>query len=61
MAIPQNRLEVRYSPKGLESAFSEIQAVGSTHIPHTVRTDDGPRFRFSATVGQEPEVEVALV
>jgi hypothetical protein len=24
MAIPQNRLEVRYSPKYLEGAFSEV-------------------------------------
>jgi hypothetical protein len=31
-----------------EGAFSEIQAVGSTHL-------------FSATLAQEPEVELALV
>jgi hypothetical protein len=26
-----------------------------------VRTDDHPKVHFSATVGEEPEVEVALV
>jgi hypothetical protein len=29
--------------------------------PYTVRTDDAPKVRFSATLGEEPEVEVALV
>ncbi len=29
--------------------------------PYTVRTDDAVKLRFSATVGEEPEVEVALV
>ena len=29
--------------------------------PYTVRTDDTPKIRFSATVGEEPEVEVALL
>ena len=29
--------------------------------PYTVRTDDAPKVRFCATVGEEPEVEVALV
>jgi hypothetical protein len=29
--------------------------------PYTVRTDDTLKVRFSATVGEEPEVEVALV
>ena len=29
--------------------------------PHTVRTDDTLKVRFSAAVGEEPEVEVALV
>ncbi len=36
--------------------------VGSTHFPpYTVRTDNTAKVRFSATVGQEPIVEVALV
>jgi hypothetical protein len=29
--------------------------------PDTVRTDDTPKVRFWATVGEEPEVELALV
>ncbi len=29
--------------------------------PYTVRTDDALKARFSATLGQEPEVELALV
>jgi hypothetical protein len=27
----------------------------------TVRTDNAPQVRFSATLGEEPEVELALV
>jgi hypothetical protein len=29
--------------------------------PYTVQTDDTLKVRFSATVGEEPEVEVGLV
>jgi hypothetical protein len=29
--------------------------------PYTVRTDNAPKVRFSATVGEEPEVDLALV
>jgi hypothetical protein len=29
--------------------------------PSTVRTDNIPKIRFSATPGEEPEIEVALV
>jgi hypothetical protein len=43
-------------------AFLETQAIGSTHLPlPDVRNDNAPKVRFSATRGQEPEVEVALV
>jgi hypothetical protein len=28
-------------------------------FPYTVRTDDTPKVRFSATVGEQPEVEVS--
>ncbi len=31
------------------------------HTPYTVRTDDALKVRFSATVGEEPEIEVGLV
>jgi hypothetical protein len=34
--------------------------VGGSYFPYTVRTDDAPRLRFSATLGEEPEVEVEL-
>jgi hypothetical protein len=51
-----------YSPNGLEVVESSgIQAVGSTHLLSTVRTNNVPRVRFSATVGGEAEIEVALV
>ncbi len=35
--------------------------VGSRHLPCTVRTYNAPKLRFTATVGEEPEVEVELV
>ena len=28
--------------------------------PYTIRTDNAPKVRFSATLGEEPEVEVGL-
>jgi hypothetical protein len=36
------------------------QAGAASTSPYTVRTDDAPRLRFSATLDEEPEVEVAL-
>jgi hypothetical protein len=35
--------------------------VVSTHLPCTVRTYNASRVCFSVTLGEEPEVEVALV
>jgi hypothetical protein len=29
--------------------------------PQALRTDNAPKLRFCATLGQEPEVELALV
>jgi hypothetical protein len=29
--------------------------------PYTVQTDDAPKVRFWATVGEESEIELALV
>jgi hypothetical protein len=49
-----------YSPRLEVGVFSEIQAVGSTHPPCTVRTDNAPKVRFSARPGEEPEIDVAL-
>jgi hypothetical protein len=56
------RLET-YSPSCLGvRVYSEIQAVGSTHLPsYTVRTGDALKIRFTATLGKEPEVGVGLV
>jgi hypothetical protein len=34
---------------------------GITRSPTTVRTDKVPKVHFSATLGEEPEVEVGLV
>jgi hypothetical protein len=36
------------------------QIVVNTPRPCTVRTYDAPKVRFSATLGQKPEVEVGL-
>ena len=33
---------------------------GDRSPPYTVRTDDALKVRFSATVGEEPEIELAL-
>ena len=40
-------------------ACPRVRAAASTS-PYTVRTDDTPKVRFSAKVGEEPEVEVGL-
>jgi hypothetical protein len=36
------------------------KAQGARISPCTVRTDDTPKVCFSATLGEEPEVEVAI-
>ena len=38
-----------------------MRSAASTYPPYTVRTDNAPKVRFSATLDEEPEVEVALV
>jgi hypothetical protein len=45
------------------AAFMNARAVNVAILilPSTVRTDNAPKVRFSATLGQEPEIEVALV
>ncbi|MDQ4063637.1 MAG: hypothetical protein M3122_07070 [Actinomycetota bacterium] len=30
-------------------------------FPYTVRTDNAPKVRFSATLGEEPENELVLI
>jgi hypothetical protein len=32
-----------------------------TYFSQALQTDNAPKVRFSATLGQEPEVELALV
>jgi hypothetical protein len=49
------------SPYGEEGPLSVTQAVRITHLPIDVGTDSAPRVQFSATVGEEPQVEVRLV
>jgi hypothetical protein len=50
-----------YSPKCVEGAVSETQFVGSTHFPRMINKATTPRrVRFSAMLGQEPEIEQAL-
>ena len=38
----------------------ELPHQRSTHLPCDSRSYDGLKVRFSATVGEEPEVEVTL-
>jgi hypothetical protein len=35
--------------------------MGTSASPTTVRADNTPKVRFSATVGEEPEIELGLV
>ena len=46
--------------RGVEVACPKTQAMGSALLPYTVRTGNALKVRFWATVGEEPEVEVAL-
>ncbi len=51
-----------FAPNLKDEMSTETQAVGRARTsPCTVRTDDTLRVRFSATVGEELEIEVALV
>jgi hypothetical protein len=50
--------------RGLGAAPRSCSRPGSSdgrYRPYTVRTDDALKIRFSATLGEEPEIEVALV
>jgi hypothetical protein len=44
----------------LTEEYSHSGRFGASHIS-TVRTDNTPKVRFSATVGEELEIEVAMV
>jgi hypothetical protein len=46
---------------GSTSRCSRPGSSGARSHPYTVRTDDALKVRFSATLGEEPEVEVGLV
>jgi hypothetical protein len=41
--------------------FQTSEPYAARTSPYTVRTDEAPKVRFSATLGEEPELEVALV
>jgi hypothetical protein len=41
-------------------SFSETQTVGSVHPPCDNQSYNGLKVRFSATLGEEPEIEVGL-
>jgi len=45
----------------VQAVLSETQAVCSTHLPHTLRTYNALKIRFSATLGEEPEIEVGFI
>jgi hypothetical protein len=55
------------TPEGLvwwvnkEGLLSTALSVGRSYTPITVQTDNALKVRFSTKLGQEPEVEVALV
>ena len=49
----------RYFEAARGGARGPVLRVTKSH-PYTLRTDDTFRVRFSATVGEEPEVELAL-
>jgi hypothetical protein len=49
-----------YSPDVVEGAVSESQSAGGT-FPCTRQRYNVPRLRFSATLGGEPEIKVAMV
>jgi hypothetical protein len=41
--------------------FSETQAVGSLLLPHGKQTYNCLKVRFSSTLGENPEIEMAWV
>jgi hypothetical protein len=47
--------------RGSTSWCSRPGSSGARTHPYTVRTDDTLKVRFSATVGEDPKVELALV
>jgi hypothetical protein len=49
------------SASRLRRAVRCSAAWGEATAPYTVQSDNTLKVRFSATVGEEPEVEVALV
>jgi hypothetical protein len=50
-----------YSPKYLSGAFSETQAAQAARTsPCDSQSYDAPKVRFSATLGEEHEVELSV-
>ena len=50
-----------YSLEDLERGFSEYTCLRSNAPPYTVQTDDTAKVCFAATLGEEPEIELACV
>ncbi len=46
---------------GLKFSAGAVSRLGARTSLSTVRTDNAPKVRFSATLSQEPEVKLALV
>jgi hypothetical protein len=45
----------------LKEASQNILALGVMHPPYTIQTDDTAKVCFAATLGEEPEIELACV
>ncbi len=52
---------LRYSPNVGKERSQKPNPQAARTSSYTVRTDDALKVRFSAAVGEEPEVEVGLV
>jgi hypothetical protein len=37
-----------------------VSTTGAAHFPSTVRNDNTPKVRCSATLGEEPDIDVEL-
>jgi ABC-type uncharacterized transport system permease subunit len=62
MTLPRYGSSERLGKHLVQEVFSETQAVGSPRTsPCDSQSYDASKVRFSATLGEEPEVEVAMV
>jgi hypothetical protein len=59
--MPVHHLRL-FTRRALElGMFSEPQAVGSLLLPHGRQTYNRLKVRFSATLGEDPEIDMACV